>query len=100
MFGGGISAVSRRAFPHLVDNYRRRYQDRAFLPPSYGKRISQLIARSARNIASSALTHAEQNLATNGWCRPLTSSWNCSNDNDNDGSIQGDVDLDAAKVLV
>src|SRR5580704_9069273 len=32
-------------FPHLVDNYRRRYQDRAFLPPSYGKRISQLIAR-------------------------------------------------------
>jgi DNA repair photolyase len=33
-----------RHFPHLVDNYRRRYQDRAFLPPSYGKRISQLIA--------------------------------------------------------
>ena len=32
-------------FPHLVDNYRRRYQDRAFLPPPYGKRISQLIAR-------------------------------------------------------
>jgi len=32
-------------FPHLVDNYRRRYQDRSFLPPSYGKRISQLIAR-------------------------------------------------------
>jgi DNA repair photolyase len=32
-------------FPHLIDNYRRRYQDRAFLPPSYGKRISQLIAR-------------------------------------------------------
>jgi len=31
-------------FPHLVENYRQRYQDRAFLPPSYGKRISQLIA--------------------------------------------------------
>ena len=31
-------------FPHLVENYRERYQDRAFLPPSYGKRITQLIA--------------------------------------------------------
>jgi DNA repair photolyase len=30
-------------FPHLVENYRERYQDRAFLPPSYGKRITQLI---------------------------------------------------------
>jgi DNA repair photolyase len=32
-------------FPHLVENYRKRYQDRAFLPPAYGKRLSQLIAR-------------------------------------------------------
>src|ERR1700691_1417269 len=32
-------------FPHLVENYRLRYQDRAFLPPPYGKRIAQLIAR-------------------------------------------------------
>ena len=31
-------------FPHLVENYRERYQDRSFLPPSYGKRIAQLIA--------------------------------------------------------
>ena len=31
-------------FPHLVDNYRQRYQDRAFLPPAYGKRLSHLIA--------------------------------------------------------
>jgi DNA repair photolyase len=31
-------------FPNLVENYRQRYQDRSFLPPSYGKRISQLIA--------------------------------------------------------
>ena len=30
-------------FPHLVENYRRRYQDRAFLPPAYGKRLSELI---------------------------------------------------------
>ena len=32
-------------FPHLAENYRQRYQDRAFLPPAYGKRLSQLIAR-------------------------------------------------------
>jgi len=32
-------------FPHLVENYRQRYQDRAFLPPAYAKRLSQLIAR-------------------------------------------------------
>jgi DNA repair photolyase len=31
-------------FPHLVENYRQRYQDRAFLPPAYAKRLSQLIA--------------------------------------------------------
>jgi DNA repair photolyase len=33
-------------FPHLADNYRQRYQDRAFLPASYGKRLGQLISRS------------------------------------------------------
>jgi DNA repair photolyase len=32
-------------FPHLVGNYRQRYQDRAFLPPAYEKRLSQLVAR-------------------------------------------------------
>jgi DNA repair photolyase len=32
-------------FPHLVENYRRRYQDRAFLPPAYAKRLSHLIAQ-------------------------------------------------------
>jgi DNA repair photolyase len=32
-------------FPHLVENYRQRYQDRAFLPPAYSKRLSQLIRR-------------------------------------------------------
>jgi DNA repair photolyase len=30
-------------FPHLVENYRQRYQDRSFLPPSYGKRVAQLV---------------------------------------------------------
>jgi DNA repair photolyase len=32
-------------FPQLVENYRQRYHERSFLPPSYGKRIAQLIAR-------------------------------------------------------
>ena len=32
-------------FPHLAENYRSRYQDRAFLPPAYAKRLSQLIGR-------------------------------------------------------
>jgi DNA repair photolyase len=32
-------------FPHLADTYRHRYQDRAFLPPAYAKRLSQLIGR-------------------------------------------------------
>ena len=32
-------------FPHLVENYRQRYQDRAFLPPAYAKRLLELIER-------------------------------------------------------
>jgi DNA repair photolyase len=32
-------------FPHLAENYRQRYRDRAFLPAAYGKRMSQLVAR-------------------------------------------------------
>jgi DNA repair photolyase len=32
-------------FLQLVENYRQRYRDRSFLPPSYGKRVAQLIAR-------------------------------------------------------
>ena len=31
-------------FPQLAENYRRRYQDRSFLPPSYGKRIAHLVS--------------------------------------------------------
>ena len=31
-------------FPHLADTYRKRYQDRAFLPAAYARRLSQLIA--------------------------------------------------------
>lgn len=32
-------------FPQLVERYRQRYQERAFLPPAYGKRLSILITR-------------------------------------------------------
>jgi DNA repair photolyase len=32
-------------FPHLVESYRERYKNRAFLPTSYRKRLSQLMAR-------------------------------------------------------
>lgn len=34
-----------KEFPQLVESYRHRYQDRAFLPTSYRKRLSQLMAR-------------------------------------------------------
>ena len=32
-------------FPHLAENYRQRYQNRSFLAPEYGKRISALVKR-------------------------------------------------------
>jgi DNA repair photolyase len=32
-------------FPHLAENYRRRYAGRAFLAPAYGQRLAQLISR-------------------------------------------------------
>src|SRR5271154_890442 len=34
-----------KEFPHLVESYRQRYKDRAFLSTSYRKRLSQLMAR-------------------------------------------------------
>jgi DNA repair photolyase len=34
-----------KQFPQLVAGYHERYKDRAFLPKSYGTRISQLMAR-------------------------------------------------------
>jgi len=33
-----------KEFPRLAENYRRRYQDHAFLPKSYQQRISKLMA--------------------------------------------------------
>ena len=37
-----------KEFPHLVEDYRRRYAERSFLPPSYGKRLSEMIAKFRR----------------------------------------------------
>jgi len=34
-----------KEFPQLAAGYQQRYKERAFLPKSYGKRISQLMAR-------------------------------------------------------
>ena len=34
-----------KEFPQLAASYQQRYKDRAFLPKTYGKRISQLMAR-------------------------------------------------------
>lgn len=34
-----------KEFPQLVRVYKQRYQSRAFLPKSYGKRVSQLMSR-------------------------------------------------------
>jgi DNA repair photolyase len=34
-----------KQFPHLVENYKRRYHGRAFLPDAYAKPLSQLVAR-------------------------------------------------------
>ena len=37
-----------KEFPHLVQRYRERYTDRAFLPKAYAKRISELMAKLRR----------------------------------------------------
>jgi DNA repair photolyase len=34
-----------KEFPHLVESYRQRYKDHAFLPKTYHQRLSQLMAR-------------------------------------------------------
>jgi DNA repair photolyase len=34
-----------KQFPHLVENYNRRYHNRAFLPAAYAKPLSQLVER-------------------------------------------------------
>jgi DNA repair photolyase len=34
-----------KQFPHLADNYKSRYHERAFLPASYAKPLSKLVER-------------------------------------------------------
>ncbi len=34
-----------KEFPHLVEQYRARYEQRAFLPAAYGNRLAELVAR-------------------------------------------------------
>ena len=41
-------------FPHLVDLYKKRYADRAFLPVEYSKRISALVKRLCRQYGIAA----------------------------------------------
>jgi hypothetical protein len=36
-----------KQFPHLVANYKHRYEGRAFLPEAYSKPLSQLVTRFA-----------------------------------------------------
>ena len=43
-----------KEFPQLAAGYHQRYKDRAFLPKTYGKRISQLMATSAAEIRDTA----------------------------------------------
>src|ERR1700732_436269 len=47
-------------FPQLIENYRQRYQDRAFLPPAYAKRLSQLTAHLREKYK---ITHAHRDPA-------------------------------------
>jgi len=51
-------------FPHLVENYRQRYQDRAFLPPAYAKRLSDLV-KSLRQ--KHKLTRADRSAFATKW---------------------------------
>ncbi|HWW15343.1 MAG TPA: radical SAM protein [Candidatus Dormibacteraeota bacterium] len=53
-------------FPQLVENYRQRYHDRSFLPPSYGKRIAQLIASFCKKYGI-ARADPRGTLAANKW---------------------------------
>lgn len=34
-----------KQFPHLAESYKRRYHERAFLPPSYAKPLAKLVER-------------------------------------------------------
>lgn len=51
-------------FPHLADNYRRRYHDRAFIAPAYAKRLSELV-RSLR--AKYKMTRSDRSSFATKW---------------------------------
>jgi DNA repair photolyase len=55
-----------QTFPHLVENYRYRYQDRAFLPPAYAKRLSHLIA-SLRDKYKMTRAHRKRSVFATKW---------------------------------
>src|SRR5450631_1115738 len=54
-------------FPHLAENYRQRYQDRAFLPAAYGKRLSQLVARLREKYKITRAHHRERSAFATKW---------------------------------
>jgi DNA repair photolyase len=51
-------------FPHLAENYRHRYHDRAFLPHAYGKRLSHLVARLREKYKMTRASHERSSFAT------------------------------------
>jgi DNA repair photolyase len=51
-------------FPHLAENYRQRYHERSFLPPSYTKRISDLVHRLRQKYT---LTHRDWDVYATKW---------------------------------
>jgi DNA repair photolyase len=57
-------------FPHLAENYRQRYQDRAFLPPSYAKRLSALIAKLREKYRLSSRHREERRAYATKWPAP------------------------------
>ncbi len=54
-------------FPHLVENYRQRYQDRSFLPPSYGKRVAQLVASFRQKYGIQRSDPRRERVSSNSW---------------------------------
>jgi len=53
--------------PHLVENYRQRYQDRSFLPPSYGKRVAQLVASFRKKYGIQRNDPRRERASTSSW---------------------------------
>jgi DNA repair photolyase len=54
-------------FPQLVENYRQRYQNGAFLPASYGKRIAQLVAQYRQKYCIARADPRQKSTFANKW---------------------------------